>query len=706
MQVVYGSQEVAKQTLALLDSQSPLVTLQRLPKHSYPILVNSNTFHHGKVIANTKILAWNPLEVVYVKENRIYHNSTVVEHKLWELLETILHERKTQWKQVFSQHEILQYIGLYGYMGYELGRMVYPHKHKSSVAKTPDAYFILPSDYIIYGKETIYLLHLDGRKHLPPRFPAGHTIVSDQATVFTATSIEEYLQQMDRILEYIYAGEIYQINYTQQFAAHTHKEPRQIFSELQQQHSTTHAAYIEHRDFQILSLSPELYMQVQQGNVLTKPIKGTRKRGSTKEEDRKLAEELQTSEKDNAELAMIVDLLRNDLGKSSLPESVQVEKHAALESYSNVHHLVSTINSKIEPKNVVKLLLRAFPGGSISGVPKLRALEIIEEVETIPRGIYTGTIGYFSLTDSAEFNIAIRTILLQQNIAYFHAGGGIVADSKSLKEYIECLHKAKHIANYFGKTFTGNISWLNGKFVATEQANTHRGIVDGFFETILIENGKLQRFTLHEKRLHKGLKYYGLNNSVLPSREDIEKLLLVNLAETARLKITVVVARNPIACMQVFPYNKTKHPITLLLMEEDQINDKLLNVINAGVKPLNYELYATLTKTAVEFGHWDTVGVRNNIVTEGGRSNIYVLLQGKWYTPKQNVVQGTIRSILLARQKVKLKNISLTELLNADAICVSNALIGIQQVTQLSRANQAIWETSKNEVLVNKDINL
>jgi len=204
------------------------------------------------------------------------------------------------------------------------------------------------------------------------------------------------------------------------------------------------SAYLDYGTFSIVSSSPELFLRVRDRDVQTRPIKGTRPRGRTPAEDRKLADELMASRKDRAELVMIVDLERNDLGRVCDYGTVRVKEPVRLEKLPTVFHTVSTVEGKLyKGKGVVDLLMAAFPGGSITGAPKIRAMEIIEELEPTKRNVYTGAIGYLGFNNSADLNIAIRTFVIKGRKAYFQAGGGIVADSDPRKEYRETLDKAR-----------------------------------------------------------------------------------------------------------------------------------------------------------------------------------------------------------------------------------------------------------------------
>lgn len=219
-----------------------------------------------------------------------------------------------------------------------------------------------------------------------------------------------------------------------------------LYRRLRRLNAAPFSAYLNFGPVQVCSSSPERFVRIDGERVETRPIKGTRHRGGDEEEDRRLAEELLASSKDRAELSMIVDLERNDMGRVCSYGSVQVEEHAVIESYATVHHLVSTVAGTLHPgRDVVDLLRASFPGGSITGAPKIRSMEIIDELEPTARSVYTGCIGYLGFDGRADLNIAIRTALVKGQRAYFQVGGGIVADSVPEDEYQETLDKGEAI---------------------------------------------------------------------------------------------------------------------------------------------------------------------------------------------------------------------------------------------------------------------
>lgn len=273
--------------------------------------------------------------------------------------------------------------------------------------------------------------------HMPPLAPA--TITSN----FTRAAYEHAVAQ---VIDYIHAGDIFQANLSQRFEARLAEgdTPYALYLRLRAASPAPFGAFFNFGEGTILSSSPERFLACRAGKVETQPIKGTRPRGISPDEDRRLAAELLASEKDRAENVMIVDLLRNDISRVCADSSVTVEKLCALESFANVHHLVSTVRGRLRADATpADLLAACFPGGSITGAPKLRAVEIIAELEPTTRGPYCGAIGYLGADGAMDTAIAIRTMVVNDRRVTFQAGGGIVADSDPATEYEETLAKAR-----------------------------------------------------------------------------------------------------------------------------------------------------------------------------------------------------------------------------------------------------------------------
>ena len=253
-----------------------------------------------------------------------------------------------------------------------------------------------------------------------------------------------YVKTVEKAKEYIKKGDIYQVNLSQRFRVSLGMEPFDLYGILRTINPAPFACFLNFGTVKVASASPERFLRKKGRLIETRPVKGTRPRGATLSADAKLQDELTNSAKDRAENLMIIDLERNDLGRISEYGSVRVKEFMACEEYATVFHLVSTVEGKLKERiDAVDCLINCFPGGSITGAPKIRSMEIIEELEPVKRSIYTGSIGYIGFDGNMDTSIVIRTFVIKDKDAYFQVGGGIVYDSDPEKEYQETLDKAK-----------------------------------------------------------------------------------------------------------------------------------------------------------------------------------------------------------------------------------------------------------------------
>ena len=272
------------------------------------------------------------------------------------------------------------------------------------------------------------------------RNPAQHK----EITLMSNFTPEEYIKAVNKVREYIAAGDVFQVNLSQRFQADLEIPPYELHKILRRVNPAPFASYLNFDGVAIVGASPERFLKVQGDLVETRPVKGTRPRGRDPGEDQNLAQDLTRSSKDRAENVMIVDLERNDLGRVCRYGTIKVTELAILETFPTVFHLTSTIVGRLHrDKSDIDLLKATFPGGSITGAPKVRAMEIIDELEPTKRSVYTGSIGYLSFNGDLDISIVIRTFIIKEGRAYFQVGGGIIYDSDSEAEYIETLDKAK-----------------------------------------------------------------------------------------------------------------------------------------------------------------------------------------------------------------------------------------------------------------------
>ena len=352
--------------------------------------------------------------------------------------------------------------GAIGYFSYEYGRkLMEVDSVKEDLVSIPDAVLVFYDFYIIEDRheQRTYLIangitreaaklldEMESRINGKPVYMQKESDTEYPIEVQPNFAKDEYKQAVDRMIRYIIEGDIYITNMTQQLTVKSDKVPLDVFYDLRENNPSPFGGYFDYGDFQIVCASPERFLKMQKGHVNTRPIKGTRKRGETPEEDMFMRTELENSEKDKSELLMIVDLERNDLNRVCRPGSVKVTELFPVEEYATVFHLVSDIEGDLEEsKNVMDLLEAAFPGGSITGAPKYRAMEIIDELENNKRNLYTGSIGYLTLDGGCDFNIVIRTALYKDGKYYLGVGGGITAESDLEFEYEETLQKAKAV---------------------------------------------------------------------------------------------------------------------------------------------------------------------------------------------------------------------------------------------------------------------
>ncbi|MCX8057593.1 MAG: aminodeoxychorismate synthase component I [Ignavibacteria bacterium] len=346
--------------------------------------------------------------------------------------------------------------GFAGYFSYDFGMKIEKVGSKNpSSTNLPEIFLAFFENVLVFNHSTkkyeVYsynspkeFLDFIFRRLETPKKPLQQNFKIEFKSNF---SKEEYLKTIERVKKYIEEGDVYQINLSQQFQCNVNLHPIEIYSRLRERNPAQFSALIcVNQNQWILSSSPELFIDLKGKKVITKPIKGTIRRGKNSDEDEELKNQLLNSEKDSAELLMIVDLERNDFGKIARAGSVKVNSLKRVETYASVHHLVAEIESELmNDKDIFDLIEAMFPGGSITGAPKKRAMEIIDELEKTKRGVYTGSIGYIDLNGNSMFNIAIRTLIYENGKLFLNLGGGIVYDSNPEKEFDETLQKGKAI---------------------------------------------------------------------------------------------------------------------------------------------------------------------------------------------------------------------------------------------------------------------
>ena len=430
---------------------NPLEVYNLFKNEKDTVLLDSSK--EDKKLSKFSFIGLNPFMTFEAKGNTSFIDNIEVNGTPFDILDNLMGKYKISEKK-YGNIPLL--CGAIGYISYDVCRILEQIPDNSSEDhKISDMKFIFYNNIIIFDLQNNkqYITSLNGNEEeldliinkIKDTVKLEEQKVKDSNKKFISNfNKENYKLAIRKLKDYIVSGDVYIANMTQRFYTESTEDSFEIYKKLRSINKAPFSAFMNFKDFQIISSSPERFLEINNRMVVTRPIKGTRPRGKTEEEDKKNSLELLNSEKDRAELLMVVDLERNDLSKVCKPHSVKVTELFKLETYATVFHLVSTVEGELKDEvSAVKCIKECFPGGSITGTPKIRSMEIIEELEGLKRNIYTGSIGYFDFRGNADFNIAIRTIIKKDNKAYFGVGGGITYDSNEEDEYNETLDKAK-----------------------------------------------------------------------------------------------------------------------------------------------------------------------------------------------------------------------------------------------------------------------
>ena len=475
-------------------------------------------------------------------------------------------------------------------------------------------------------------------------------------------SREEYAVRFDKIQNYLTEGDIYQVNYTLKAKFDFAGSPEAFYASLRKAQQVEYAAFIESDDLTILSLSPELFV-LKNGNALkAKPMKGTGKRGRSVKEDQALKKELFNSPKDRAENLMIVDLLRNDLSKSALAGTVQVSKLFEVEKYKTLFTMTSTIEAEIEDgTNACDVMTSIFPCGSVTGVPKIRAQEVIEELESHQRGVYTGAIGYFTPDGDMCFSVPIRTLTIDKHgRGELGLGGAIVADSKAEDEYDECLLKASFVTSKHPDfDIIESLRWSQG------DAYPH--------------------INAHLKRLEQTADYFSFNCDIQNIKEALlNHATFLTCEDDEYYKVRLLLSKegNYTITSVIIKAASPKHiPIIVLSEEAIDSQDKFF-----FHKTTRREFYQSQLETYKAKSGCHDVIFKNDKgeLTEGSYTNLYIKKDGVLYTPpvECGLLNGVFRQYILDKPGVEVQEKVLYEedLESADEVYVANAVRGLQKV--------------------------
>ncbi|TKJ05213.1 aminodeoxychorismate synthase component I [Bacillus cereus] len=407
------------------------------------------------------IVGLNPVAVIRGKDETLHISESGKETiKRGNPLD-LMQEYMEQWKTDYNPEYPPFQGGAIGYFSYDCIRYIekLPSLAEDDI-NIPDIFFLLFDDVFVYDQkeQVLWVIthYVDKYEEAKERLNEWKSLWMTEAPEVTvpfespekkseAVAFTEagFMKAVECIQEYIGAGDVFQVNLSTRQERTLQTHPLEIYTSLREINPSPYMGYLELGDFQIVSGSPELLIKKQGTEVSTRPIAGTRSRGADEQEDEELARELIENEKERAEHVMLVDLERNDLGRVCKYGTVEVDEFMVIEKYSHVMHIVSNVRGEVEEdKDAFDLVKTVFPGGTITGAPKIRTMEIIEELEPVRRGIYTGSIGWIGYSGDTELNIVIRTLLAKDGKAHVQAGAGIVIDSNPENEYKESLKKA------------------------------------------------------------------------------------------------------------------------------------------------------------------------------------------------------------------------------------------------------------------------
>ncbi|OQW98388.1 MAG: aminodeoxychorismate synthase, component I [Desulfobacteraceae bacterium A6] len=629
--------------------------------------------------------------------------------------------------------------GLMGYLSYDLKDSLekLPRTSVDDI-RLPDILFYAPSIILVHDKikdETNLFIPAGNCNACEARDAFGEILKQKPAEAGnniyaggfkSGFDKEAYLEAVNKIREYIKAGDVYQVNMSQRFTAEFSGDSFDLFRIFYRKNPAPFFSFINAGDHQIISTSPERFIHQKERRVETRPIKGTRPRGSTDAEDEKLQIDLLKSGKDDAELSMIVDLIRNDLGKVCKAGSVKVVEHKRIESYRNVYHLVSIVEGVLDDGLDSADLIRAiFPGGSITGCPKIRAMEIIDELEPCRRHIYTGSIGYIGFHDTMDLSIAIRTATVYNGRIIYSVGGGIVFDSNPEDEYDETLHKGRTIMETFGKEEERpgkkSFIWHNGVIKPAESAYIpadSEGFLYGygFFETIRVSKGKPELLCEHIGRFENAWKHLFKDDPPDLTWEDIINQVIRENGlnnETAALKIIAAKGNG-----------KTLFNNELLVTARSYTH-RLNGGIERGLalaaypeprqtpladyKTLNYLYYLLAGRWAKE-NNADEALILNpdGSISETNTANILVIKGRRVIKPVSphalpGIMEEAVCALLLGMEySVEKRKIYPEEMLSADGIILTNSLMGAVPALRFDKKELA--DSSELCIKINREL--
>ena len=551
----------------------------------------------------------------------------------------------------------------------------------------------------------------------PVRDPAAQA-----GRLVSGLSREEYVRSVDAIRDYIARGHVYQVNMSQRYETDFRGDTFTLFSSLFEANPAPFFAFVQAGDHQIVSTSPERFVELRGRWSRRGPSRARAPGERPPEEDLAFRHDLETSFKDDSELSMIVDLLRNDIGKVCAAGSVRVLEHKRVEAYENVYHLVSLVEGELDAGNDAVDLIRAtFPGGSITGCPKIRSMEVIDELEPVRRHVYTGSIGYLGFRGTMDFSIAIRTATIAGGRLVYSVGGGVVYDSKGEDEYEETLHKGRTISSALerlnpsgtsGVATDSRVGWIDGKFkpvsemtVSVEEEGFAYGY--GFFETIRVDRGRILRLEAHLERFRKAWDdCFGTEFPDTTWKDVIDLVIERNGlgGGVAAVKLLAAAGR-PGSGMRGIRTMVTARSYAHRLHGTGRKGLRLATYPErrdwplADHKTMNYMLPRMASDWAKARGADEAILLNvDGSVSETNTANLLCRVGGRWLRPTSaHALPGTMLQAvcdLLARRgtPVEETRLSVEELRCADAVFVTNALMGVVPVASIDGSEIAMDE--------------
>ena len=540
-----------------------------------------------------------------------------------------------------------------GYLAYECGENLRKMGHRGRQnTNMPPGWFGVYSKAYVFDHRTG---EFEG--DAPDDFPAEDPRPGESFAIKNLRlGIDEksYAEKIAAIQEYIRAGDTYQVNFTDQVRFDFSGSAMALFAALVESQPVQYSAFLHGENWQILSFSPELFFRLKDRGIVTRPMKGTARRGADHMEDKQIAHWLQNDLKNRSENVMIVDLMRNDLGRICEYGSVRVDQLFAVEKYETLFQMTSEVSGTLRPGvRSSDIFASLFPCGSVTGAPKHRTMEIIQELEGGPRGVYTGAIGFFSPAREAVFSVPIRTVVLENNRGAMGVGSGIVIDSQAEEEYRECLLKFEFL--------------------------TRREETFQLLESILWIDG-YSFLPLHLERMESSAAYFGFNfdrASILEALEDVGK----RLACGARTKVRVLLERSgAVKVTHTSVAEQTGSGTVTISTIRVSSSDRFLRH-----KTTRRRLYDEQYQQALLQGYDEVLFLNErNEVTEGAISNVFVEKDGQWFTPQVEcgLLPGNYRRHLLETKPAAAeRRLHLEDLASADAVYICNAVRGCRRVT-------------------------